>query len=125
MSTKKWSQVRRQLIPADQEEAARDSARALRDALGLAALRSRVGVTQVELAERLGKSQGNISELEHRGDVYLSSLREYIDALGGYLELAAVFPDDPARAKGNEPGITEARVPFRQEIAKLSRPAGR
>ncbi len=46
------------------------------------------------MAERLEKSQGNISELEHRSDVYLSSLREYVEALGGQLEIAAVFDDE-------------------------------
>jgi non-homologous end joining protein Ku len=51
-------------------------------------------VTQVQLAERLGKSQGNISELERRDDVYLSSLREYVEALGGRLEIAAVFEEE-------------------------------
>ncbi|MEO8438445.1 MAG: transcriptional regulator, partial [Chloroflexota bacterium] len=83
MGTKKWSEVRRQLVPPDQEQAAQEGAHALRSALGLAQLRSERGLTQVALAEILGKSQGNISEVEHRSDWYLSTLREYIEALGG------------------------------------------
>jgi hypothetical protein len=44
-------------------------------------------------AELLGISQGNVSRLEGRSDVYLSTLRSYIEALGGHLEIAAVFDD--------------------------------
>jgi len=91
MATKKWSEVRRRLVPADQEEAATEGRRALRDVLGLAGIRAGRRVTQVELAARLDRSQGNISELERRSDVYLSSLREYVEALGGELEVNAVF----------------------------------
>ena len=91
MATTKWSQVRGRLVPADQEEAAAEGRRALRDALGLARIRAERQVTQVELAARLDRSQGNISELERRSDVYLSSLREYVEALGGELEVSAVF----------------------------------
>jgi hypothetical protein len=91
MATTKWPEVRGRLIPADQEEAASEGRRALRDALGLARIRAERQVTQVELAVRLDRSQGNISELERRSDVYLSSLREYVEALGGELEVNAVF----------------------------------
>lgn len=91
MATTKWSEVRGRLVPEDQETAAAESRRALRDALGLARIRAERKVTQMELAARLDRSQGNISELERRSDVYLSSLREYVEALGGVLEVNAVF----------------------------------
>ena len=91
MATTKWSEVRSRLVPPDQEEAAAERRRALRDALGLARIRADRGVTQVELATRLDRSQGNVSELERRADVYLSTLREYVEALGGELEVNAVF----------------------------------
>jgi hypothetical protein len=48
----------------------------------------------VDVAGRLGVSQGNVSELERREDLYLSTLREYVEALGGTLELTAVFDDE-------------------------------
>jgi hypothetical protein len=38
-------------------------------------------------------SQPNISKLEHKDDVYLSTLENYIEALGGHLELRVVFKD--------------------------------
>ncbi len=64
---------------------------AMKDALALADLRQARHVTQVQLAEQLGISQGNVSRLEGRSDVYLSTLRSYVEALGGHLEIAAVF----------------------------------
>ena len=68
--------------------------RAIEDALALAELRQSRQLTQVQLAEQLGISQGNVSRLEGRSDVYLSTLRSYVEALGGHLELTAVFGDE-------------------------------
>jgi hypothetical protein len=92
--TKPWNEVRRTKVPAERDPEAAAGIRGLRDALNLHQLRSGRQITQVELASRLGKSQGNVSELERRNDVYLSSLREYVEALGGRLEVTAVFDDD-------------------------------
>jgi DNA-binding Xre family transcriptional regulator len=78
--------------------------RAIEDVLALAELRQSRHVTQVQLAEQLGISQGNVSRLESRSDVYLSTLRAYIEALGGHLEIAAVFDDERvAIAPGGHP----------------------
>jgi len=68
--------------------------RAIEDALALADLRQSRHVTQVQLADDLGITQGNVSRLEGRSDIYLSTLRSYIEALGGHLEIAAVFGDE-------------------------------
>jgi hypothetical protein len=62
-------------------------------AIALAALRQARGATQGVIASALGTTQGNISQMEHRGDLYLSSLREYVEALGGQLVVEAEFPD--------------------------------
>lgn len=60
----------------------------------LAELRKVREVTQVELARSLGCGQPSVSALEHSEDPKLSSLREYIEALGGRLEVAAVFDEE-------------------------------
>jgi transcriptional regulator with XRE-family HTH domain len=60
----------------------------------LAALRSERGVSQRQVAGALGVSQANVSRIEHEEDVYLSTLRRYVAALGGELEVTAVFPDE-------------------------------
>lgn len=63
--------------------------------LTLADLRRSRGLTQAELARLLGVSQPNVSKLEHGGEVQLSTLGDYIAALGGKLEVRAVFEDHP------------------------------
>ena len=55
--------------------------------IDLAAIRNAVGVTQVQLAERLGVGQGQISRIEHQTDVLLSTLVDYLRALGVEAEL--------------------------------------
>lgn len=49
--------------------------------------------SQVTLAELLGMNQGDLSKFERRTDAYLSTIRRYIEAMGGTLELVATFPD--------------------------------
>jgi transcriptional regulator with XRE-family HTH domain len=48
------------------------------------------------LAERLGMTQENVSRIERAEDTQLSTIRRYIEALGGNLELHAVFEDRDA-----------------------------
>lgn len=62
--------------------------------LALADLREQFGVTQQMLAQILDVSQPNISKIEQQShDIMLSTVAAYIEALGGHLELRAVFPD--------------------------------
>lgn len=56
-------------------------------------MRKARSLTQIAVAARLHVDQGSISKLEGRTDMYLSTLREYVEALGGTLELRADFPD--------------------------------
>ena len=60
---------------------------------GLYQLRVDSGVSQVELAERLGVTQPAVSKLEHAEDMRLTTLREYVARLGGRLVLEVEFPD--------------------------------
>jgi DNA-binding XRE family transcriptional regulator len=60
-------------------------------------LRKARQMTQVKLAESLGVNQSEVSKIEHRTDLYLSTLSEYVEALGGKLEIRAVFPDREVR----------------------------
>jgi transcriptional regulator with XRE-family HTH domain len=59
----------------------------------LSRLREQRGITQQELALRLGVRQATISGLERRRDVQLSTLRRVVEALGGMLEIFGVFPE--------------------------------
>lgn len=51
--------------------------------------------TQEQLAAVLGVGQDTISRLERRSDMLLSTLRQYVESMGGKLELVAQFPDRP------------------------------
>jgi hypothetical protein len=68
--------------------------KAIRDSLGLGELRSRRGETQVSFAEKFGTSQARVSSIERQDDLYLSTLGGYVAALGGRLEVRAVFEDE-------------------------------
>lgn len=65
-------------------------------ALALSELRQAQDLTQVELAKKLGIDQGAVSKIESRTDMYLSTLRNVIAAMGGKLELTAHFPSGKA-----------------------------
>jgi transcriptional regulator with XRE-family HTH domain len=56
-------------------------------------LRADRGATQSDIAARLAMSQAALSRIESRGDLTVSMLRSYVEALGGKLQLAAVFSD--------------------------------
>ena len=59
--------------------------------MALDELREARALTQEQLAETLGVRQATVSKMERRTDMYLSSLRKIIEAMGGELEIQAVF----------------------------------
>jgi hypothetical protein len=63
--------------------------------LSLQDLRKAMSKTQVSMAKKLRVGQEGVSRLEKRADMLLSTLREYVHALGGDLHLVAEFPDRP------------------------------
>lgn len=62
-------------------------------AMPLEALRDARRLTQVQLAQLLRISQGAVSKAERRNDMFVSTLRDYVRAIGGSLEIRAVFPE--------------------------------
>lgn len=66
----------------------------------LAALRQAVGLTQIEAAEAAEMSQSELSRVERREDHLVSTLRQYVRALGGELEVTAVFRDKRVKLTG-------------------------
>lgn len=84
-------------LPADRR--AKIEARAtqlIAEEMTLRDLRKARAQTQERMAEVLGVGQDNISRLENRADMLLSTLRSYLGAMGGSLELVVRFPDRPA-----------------------------
>jgi transcriptional regulator with XRE-family HTH domain len=64
-----------------------------RAAMQLDALRDAKQLTQVQMAQLLKISQGAVSKVERRTDMFVSTLRNYVRAIGGDLEIRAVFPE--------------------------------
>ncbi len=79
-------EARRKAILADQTAA---------EELTLAELREARRRSQAELAKKLGVQQSAVSRIERRADMYLSTLRAMVEAMGGTLEMIARFPDRP------------------------------
>lgn len=89
---KKFSELRDKMSP---ESRARSHAMAeqLRAEYPLHELRRARGLSQESIARVLNVSQANISKIEQRTDLYISTLRAHIRSMGGELEIRAKFPD--------------------------------
>ncbi len=83
-------------LPAAERRAiAKRSREILAEELSLQELRRAQHMTQVKMAKKLGIAQKQISEIEKRTDMHISTLRRSVEALGGKLSLIAEFPDRP------------------------------
>lgn len=80
-------------MPPEARAQAAALANELRREMPLFGIRQARDVTQEELVAALGTTQASVSKLERRSDVYLSSARRYVEAMGGELEITARFPD--------------------------------
>jgi DNA-binding XRE family transcriptional regulator len=69
------------------------AAELIAEELSLRDLRKARAKTQVALAKDLGIGQEGVSRIEKRSDLMLSTLRSYVEAMGGELHLVAAFPD--------------------------------
>ena len=92
MKRHKWSDIKARTKP---ETRARIEAegRRLSDDLHLSQLRKARGLTQETMAELLGVSQAEVSKMERRTELYVGTLRKFIEAMNGELVLAARFAD--------------------------------
>jgi len=84
-------------MPPDRERRIAKRFRKSLAAMPLDQLRKAQQMTQLQVAEVLGVHQGEISKIEHRSDICVSTLAEYIEAMGGRLEIRAVFRDREVR----------------------------
>jgi hypothetical protein len=86
--------------PARQRKIKRRAAELIAEEFTLRDLRRAKQITQEEVAQRLSGRQVYVSRLERRADMKLSTLREYVRALGGDLQLMVTFPGDlPVRLR--------------------------
>lgn len=85
-------------------------------------LRQAVKRTQEELASSLGVGQDTISRLEQRSDMLISTLKRYVQAMGGQLDLVARFPDRPPVVIDRIAERAPARRPMLRKSARRKKP---
>jgi transcriptional regulator with XRE-family HTH domain len=90
--TTKWNDLKHKASPEVRAQLNRE-AQAELQRIGFDKLRQARQQTQIAVAEKLRVGQGSVSRIEKQSDFLLSTLREYVGALGGQLELRVSFPD--------------------------------
>lgn len=104
--TRNFKELQAKMPPQAHAEAVREASQLLAE-MPLQQLREARKLTQESLSKTLGVRQATISKLEHRTDMYISTLASFIRAMGGELEIRAVFPDGIAvidQFENNRPG---------------------
>lgn len=80
-------------LPAERQERIKDRAAELRaEVEGLKALRKLAARSQEQIAQSLGIKQPSVVKIERQTDLYLSTLRRFVEAAGGTLELRIELP---------------------------------
>ena len=80
-------------LPPEVRARAKQKADKILAEMRLNELRALKNLSQEQLAEILNTTQANVSRMERRTDMYVSTLESYIEALGGHLKIIASFPD--------------------------------
>ena len=113
--TIKWNELKHKSSPEIRGRLKQEAHQELKR-IGFDKLRLARQQTQVALAERLRVGQGSVSRIEKQSDILLSTLKEYIGALGGQLELRAIFPDGEfvIESIGAEKPVTKRRTRARE-----------
>jgi DNA-binding transcriptional regulator YiaG len=93
---KTWKSLKQSRLSPEAE--ARVRARV--EELSLKAIRQELDLTQTEVGRSADMTQSELSRLESRTDHLTSTLRRYVEALGGKLEITAVFGDRRVKLKG-------------------------
>ena len=92
MKRHKWADIKARTKPETRARIEAE-ARRLSEDLHLAQLRKARGLTQETMAELLGVSQAEVSKMERRTELYVGTLRKFIEAMDGELVIAARFAD--------------------------------
>ncbi len=92
-TNKTLNQVMEETFSSEELAAIREKAQEKVAAIRLQQVRKSYHITQKELAASMGLSQSALSELERRPNITLGTMQRYVEALGGHLEVNAVFKD--------------------------------
>ncbi|MGH7283655.1 MAG: helix-turn-helix domain-containing protein [Polyangiaceae bacterium] len=91
MKVHRWNDIKNKNMSRARQRRVAAQAKADLLAMDLAELRKEAGVTQVEMADELEMTQSEISKLEKRDERLVSTIRRYVEGLGGKLEVVAVI----------------------------------
>lgn len=80
-------------LPADRQQVINDKTNQLSQSIELGKLRKTQQLRQIELAAMMGVSQASISKVESGKDIQLSTLQNYVQALGGEVSIIAKMPN--------------------------------
>jgi len=116
----KWRDIRRKLSPQVEEEIRRE-VEAIGDAMRLNQLREARNLTQANLASILGVNQGSVSKMEKRTDMYVSTLRSFIQAMGGQFRSRPFFRKGRFRLSSSRTWTPRLRIP--EELRRRAFPA--
>lgn len=89
---KSFSELRKKMSPERQAQANARTEEMMAE-LALQELRQALNLTQEQVAAAMQMNQGAVSKMEHQSDIYVSTLRKFVSAMGGHLKLVASFPD--------------------------------
>src|SRR5688572_1996342 len=97
MARRKFAEIAASTMSSAARARARERTRTLLAEMPLQELRLARRLSQATLAQFLGANQPQVSKIEHSTDLYVSTLRRYVEAMGGELEIVARFPDGLVR----------------------------
>jgi predicted transcriptional regulator len=87
-----FAELRARMSPNARAKAEAE-ARRLDEEMDLAEVRRALKLSQEEIGQTLQIGQGSVAKIEKRTDMYVSTLRRFIQAMGGDLEIVARFPN--------------------------------
>lgn len=93
-----FAELRARMWPEAQVKAQAEAQR-LGEEMDLAEVRRALKLSQEEIGQTLQIKQGSVAKIEKRADMYVSTLRRFIEAMGGELEIVARFPDHVVKIK--------------------------
>ena len=106
--TRKFSTLRTRMTPKARE-LSHAKAQLMLDEMPLHELRQARGLSQKSLAELLKVQQPAVAKIEKRADIYISTLRQTIEAMGGQLDIIARFPEGDVRVNNFSLGNDDSR----------------
>lgn len=93
-----FAELRAQMSPEALAESTSLSA-TLEEEMNLAEVRRALKLSQAEIGQTLQLTQGSVAKIEKRTDMYVGTLRRFIEAMGGELDIVARFPDHSVRIR--------------------------